>query len=198
MNLDFYFPTPVWWADTPVDVAPIKMLCDRLRDEDPTGRQISNNGGWQSKDFKGDTHNELNQLVDYIVNNSQQCIEDYGFHSDARLEMLNMWLNVNGKGHSNQIHTHGGSFISGTFYVQVPEKSSDIILYKNTTEDHIISSAAHIERYTAISGATCRYPAREGRMVLFPSYVPHGVLPMQGEGERISLAFNLRIVEDVL
>ena len=31
-----------------------------------------------------------------------------------------------------------------------------------------------------------------GLMVLFPSYVPHVVLPHQGDRERISIAFNVR------
>ena len=31
-----------------------------------------------------------------------------------------------------------------------------------------------------------------GLMVLFPSYMPHMVLPHQGGRERVSIAFNLR------
>lgn len=195
MNLDFYFPTPIWWDDTNINLEPIRALCQRLRDEDPNGRQISNNGGWQSADFKGGDHNELSTLIDYILGASERCLGDYGYALGYKFKMLNLWFNVNGKGHSNQIHTHAGSFLSGTFYVTVPNNASDIVFYKNTSEDHIIASAAHIDTHTAISGATCRYPPRDGRMVLFPSYLPHGVLPSQTEEERVSLAFNLEIVD---
>ena len=59
MNTDFYFPTPIWWLDTDIDNAPIAQLCNNLRAEDLEGRQISNNGGWQSKDFKLQEHDEV-------------------------------------------------------------------------------------------------------------------------------------------
>ena len=32
-----------------------------------------------------------------------------------------------------------------------------------------------------------------GEMLLFPSWLRHGVLPFRGSGERISIAFNLRV-----
>jgi|TARA_B110000196_G_scaffold66607_1_gene56339 uncharacterized protein (TIGR02466 family) len=196
MNTDFYFPTPIWWLDTDIDNAPIAQLCNNLRAEDLEGRQISNNGGWQSKDFKLQEHDEFTNFVDTVTDMSLSCLKDYGFVDGAyKLEMLNGWFNVNQKGNSNQIHTHSGSFISGTYYVQAEQDQSELIFYKNFTEDFIISSAGQIENYTGISGATCRYPPRTGRLILFPSYVPHGVMPSTSDNERISLAFNMRMVD---
>ena len=196
MNTDFYFPTPIWWLDTDIDNAPIAQLCNNLRAEDLEGRQIRNNGGWQSKDFKLQEHEEFTNFVDTVTDMSLSCLKDYGFVDGAyKLEMLNGWFNVNQKGNSNQIHTHSGSFISGTYYVQAEQDQSELIFYKNFTEDFIISSAGQIENYTGISGATCRYPPRTGRLILFPSYVPHGVMPSTSDNERISLAFNMRMVD---
>jgi uncharacterized protein (TIGR02466 family) len=194
MNLDFHFPTPIWWDDTNIKLETIRELYQRLRDEDPNGRQLSNNGGWQSTDFKDDDHKELETLMNYILSVSEQCLGDYGYASGYKLKMDNLWFNANGKGHSNQIHTHSGSFLSGTFYVTVPNNASDISFYKNSNENYIIASAAHTKTHTVISGATCRYSPREGRMLLFPSYLPHEVLPSQIEQERVSLSFNLEIV----
>ena len=196
MNTDFYFPTPIWWLDTDIDNAPIAQLCNNLRAEDLEGRQISNNGGWQSKDFKLQDHDEFTNFVDTVTDMSLSCLKDYGFVDGAyKLEMLNGWFNVNQKGNSNQIHTHGGSFISGTYYVQAEQDQSELIFYKNFTEDFVISSAGQIDNFTAISGATCRYPPKTGRLILFPSYVPHGVMPSTSDNERISLAFNMRMVD---
>lgn len=195
MNLDFYFPTPVWWEDTTLNNTEILKLCNQLRTEDPIGRKISNNGGWQSKDFKPTQYNEFNEFDKVVTQISQQCLEDYGYVSGAyKLEMLNMWFNINTEKDSNQIHTHGGSFISGVYYVQAETSQSELIFYKNFTEDYIITSAGDIEHYTPISGATCRYPPKTGRLVLFPSYVPHGVLPSTSKEDRISLAFNMRMI----
>tara|TARA_B110000503_G_scaffold89598_1_gene135639 strand:- start:12181 stop:12774 length:594 start_codon:yes stop_codon:yes gene_type:complete len=194
MNLDFYFPTPVWWEDTTIDNLQILNLCKQLRLEDPDGRSVSNNGGWQSKDFKAGTYKEMNDFVDAVISMSAQCIHDYGYYENSyKFEMLNMWFNVNSVGNSNQIHTHAGSFISGVYYVSANSSHSNLIFYKNLNEDFIVTSAGDVERHTSISGATCRYPAKTGRLILFPSNLPHGVLPEQSSEERISLAFNLRM-----
>jgi uncharacterized protein (TIGR02466 family) len=194
MNLDFYFPTPIWWEDTTIDNSPIINLCNKLRSEDPVGRTISNNGGWQSKDFKPTNYAEFAEFATVVTSMSMQCLSDYGYVPNTyKLEMLNAWFNVNQEGHSNQIHTHGGSFISGVYYVKAETSQSEILFYKNFTEDYVITSAGDISHYTPISGATCRYPPKTGRLVLFPSYVPHGVLPSTSKEERISLAFNMRM-----
>jgi uncharacterized protein (TIGR02466 family) len=194
MNLDFYFPTPVWWEDTTIDNSSIIDLCNTLHSADPTGRKISNNGGWQSKDFKPYAYTEFLEFVTAVTNMSMQCLNDYGYVDGAyKLEMQNAWFNVNQEGDSNQIHTHGGSFISGVYYVKAETDQSELLFYKNFTEDYIITSAGDISRFTPISGATCRYPPKTGRLVLFPSYVPHGVLPSTSKEDRISLAFNMRM-----
>jgi len=194
MNMDFYFPTPVWWEDTNIDNTPIIELCNKLRNDDPNGRKISNNGGWQSSDFKPNEHTEFADFVIAVTNKSLQCLNDYGYVQNAyKLEMLNAWFNINQEGNSNQIHTHGGSFISGVYYAKANTDQSELIFYKNFTEDYIITSAGDIEQFTPISGATCRYPPKTGRLVLFPSYIPHGVMPSTSKDERISLAFNMRM-----
>ena len=41
-------------------------------------------------------------------------------------------------------------------------------------------------------GQTVSVPPRPGLMVLFPSWLYHWVNPFYGEGERISVAFNVR------
>tara|TARA_Y100000389_G_C17471282_1_gene531365 strand:+ start:7580 stop:8173 length:594 start_codon:yes stop_codon:yes gene_type:complete len=194
MNVDFYFPTPVWWEDTNIDNAPLMALCNTLREEDPEGRSISNNGGWQSSNLILGQYDEFNQFLETVTELSFTCLDSYGYVAGAyKLEMLNGWFNVNQKGDSNQIHTHGGSFISGVYYVEAEQDQSELIFYKNFSEDHIITSAGDIENYTPISGATCRYPPKSGRLILFPSYLPHGVLPSTSNKERVSMAFNMRM-----
>jgi len=198
MNLDFYFPTPVWWQDTTIDITPVKNLCMSLRNSDPEGRHLSNNGGWQSADFAPNVYTEMREFESVITDISQQAVEDYGYRQGTHfLKLVNMWFNVNGKGNSNQIHTHSGSFLSGVFYVHAVEQHSELVFYRNQSEEYIITSAGYIDRHTAISGATCRYRPRTGRALFFPSWIPHGVLPNEVDEERISIAFNMEMTHNV-
>jgi hypothetical protein len=42
-------------------------------------------------------------------------------------------------------------------------------------------------------GATELLSPRAGVMLMFPSWLPHGVRPYHGDGDRISIAFNLAV-----
>lgn len=194
MNLDYYFPTPVWWVDTGINNETILQYCYTAREKDPTGRSISNLGGWQSNDINP---KDLPELYNYIMVNANQCLHDYGYDSSTTLEMGNMWVNINEKNHSNKTHIHHGSFISGVYYVKCNENSPQIVFYKNFSEDFIVTSASRVDRYTPISGSVCKYPPKEGRLILFPSYLPHSVEENETEEERISISFNIAIKYNV-
>ena len=78
MNLDYYFPTPVWWEQTEINNGPIEELAYRLRKENPTGRKLSNQGGWQSMDFRPGTHPEVAELEKRIMDKRPTVIEIMG------------------------------------------------------------------------------------------------------------------------
>jgi len=61
----------------------------------------------------------------------------------------------------------------------------------------LASVTGHYDTYTPLSGVTARYPPKANRLIMFPSYVPHGVLPSGSQEDRISLSFNIRIEERV-
>jgi hypothetical protein len=42
-------------------------------------------------------------------------------------------------------------------------------------------------------GGSEEIPPQAGKLLLFPPWLPHGVLPYKGERLRISLAFNLSV-----
>ncbi len=102
-----------------------------------------------------------------------------------RLQMYDLWLNVQRAGDYNPTHTHGASF-SGVIYLQVPpqvhEGSADGQLCLHGPEEY------HLQSFRL--GMAHYVVPRPGRYVVFPAWQPHSVLPFRGEGERWSLAFN--------
>ena len=46
--------------------------------------------------------------------------------------------------------------------------------------------------FPELSTSNVLFKPEPGSMILFPSYVPHAVLPHRGDRERISVAFNVR------
>jgi uncharacterized protein (TIGR02466 family) len=192
MNTDYYFPTPIWWTDTTVDLESLYSFYQGLRERD-SGRDMSNFGGWQSHDILEHDYHITDDFIKIVEEYSAKCINDYGFLNTTSLKMTNLWISANSNGGFNQIHNHAGAFISGTFYIKVPKNAGEIVFYKNHYEEYATTGVAPIVQHTAISASTCRYEPREGRLILFPGYLQHAVMPTQGDDERISLSFNMRI-----
>jgi len=192
MNLDYYFPTPIWWEDTNIDVKPIEEWCYSLRDQDSTGRNLFNRGGWQSQEIS--LNEEIPELVSFIMKQAGRTLDDYGYEP-ARTKIFfgNSWVNINKGKDTNQIHLHHGSFLSGVFYVKTTPQSGKIFFYRNFDQNYITTSFAKIKDYTAISSGTVWYPPKDGRLIMFPANLLHAVDESTDEEDRISIAFNIGI-----
>ncbi|HET9483902.1 MAG TPA: putative 2OG-Fe(II) oxygenase [Xanthomonadales bacterium] len=100
---------------------------------------------------------------------------------------LNIWATrVSAQGVIDT-HIHEQSWLSGAYYVELPPGLSQ-------GDPH----AGWIEfgrpHRGLPAGDASAYVVREpkvGRLLLFPSYVFHRTLPFEGEGERISISFDL-------
>jgi uncharacterized protein (TIGR02466 family) len=195
MNFDLYFPTPIWWEETDLDNTAIEALAYRLREEDPIGRKLSNQGGWQSMDFRPGTHPEVAELEKKIMEQAERCIIDYGYRKDkCFVVMENMWININGKHHTNSVHIHDNSFISGAYYVKAQEGHGNITFYKSYYQDYIVASQAIVDCYTPISASAITYKPKTGKLLIFPGFLPHGVERNEIDEERISISFNVKLI----
>ncbi len=91
---------------------------------------------------------------------------------------------VQGGSHVNHIHPEG--WISSAFYVVVP---SSVRPESNSQEGWITFGAP----YFPVEGLASEHAVcpKAGRLVLFPSYMWHGVNAFNEDAERISVAFDL-------
>lgn len=195
MQLDLYFPTPVWWEQTELDNTDMLKLCYQLHNDDDDGRKLSNQGGWQSKDFRPDVYAEMKPLHDMIMAQVDNCIRDYGYHEDYCTPLMeNFWFNINKQGNTNSVHIHDNSFISGVYYVSANPGQGNINVYKNHMQDFIIASAAPMQSYTPISASCIAFEPMSSKLILFPGWLPHGVDRNQTEEDRVSISFNVKLV----
>ena len=164
--------------------------------ESNPGVSKTNVGGWHSEsgllEFCGAAGGELVRRIHAICNEATaRLLREYGHKPQEFRWTLHAWANVNATGDFNRIHTHPGSTWSGTYYVDIGLDPS------------VAVNAAPLQIFDPCQGrANTFFPPlapssftirpEEGLMVLFPSYLPHMVLPQQGPRPRISVAFNLR------
>jgi uncharacterized protein (TIGR02466 family) len=99
------------------------------------------------------------------------------------------WAVVNGKYGSNQYHQHPHAIISGVYYVQTQEKSGALIF--RDPRPVAAMMAPPITQRSAWTELTRAYQPQAGRMLLFPSWLEHGVGTNESDEDRIAISFNI-------
>jgi len=110
---------------------------------------------------------------------------------DPRLEPSPFWAHVLKPGESTMYHTHSvgnypGIGLSWVYYASFSERSGDLIFICQLNEDRVFHSIRPVV----------------GRLVIFPSSMPHMTERHAGEGVRVSVSGNyflpIRTTLDVL
>lgn len=190
-NLEYYWGTPVYSEILEqIDNKKIAQYCLNLRKTDE-GKRVSNEGGWQSKDF---TYKTLPREIKEFIPILDSKIIDYkntiGIKPKVIGKLSEFWININNKGHYNTPHNHGNVSIAGVYYVQSePESSGNITFLAPTLNTW---SNAWFEEGVLNNGNLSFYPI-PGLLLLFPSWQYHYVHPNKINKNRISLSFNYEL-----
>ncbi len=197
-----YFPTTVFQIDLDEPKVLNRHLLHHIydeRDRDQEGLMRSNYkelGGWHS-------HNNLHreepyrELVELIGASTEKMSEDMGYDPKWALGIGSMWSIVNPPGAANRAHIHPGSLWSGVYYIHAPENCGAIEFVEPRTM-HLMLQARYKpnakrkrDQWTKV-----RYTPKPGRLLIFPSWLYHGVDPNMSQetdkaGDRVIISFNV-------
>jgi uncharacterized protein (TIGR02466 family) len=124
-------------------------------------------------------------------------LNGYDLPTLERLQIYNdCWFHVTRRGGYFGLHNHPNASWSGVYCVDPgrhdpDKKMSGALSFVNPTIMHAMHMDAGIARMQLPYGhdvASCSL--EPGQLVIFPSWVLHDVKPFEGEGERITIAFN--------
>ena len=157
--------------------------------------KISNKGGWQSlskevftdkgfKPFKNKLIPEITELC------NQFCVL-------RKMDLVQMWLNVNGPNSYNVSHRHPGCDLSGVLWIkQTPEQGRFVFDNMDVGyRDAILltsSNRIYLEEKKMPPEYVPQYT--DGTMILFPGNLSHRVEINETTEDRISLSFNIKII----
>ena len=189
-----YFPHPVFYYKldnyNSYNVELSKYIYD-LQKNDSKGQSLSNVNGWHSpffniknKDSVG--YKFLIKIQPYIMD----VFKSYGWIFDPhKVRFSGVWAIINKKGNFNTEHIHPNSHLSGAYYVKAPENCGNFKVYN----PHSISRDKFPPRQTPtdLNRLVAEHEINEGDLLIFPSHLPHSVLPNQSDDERIVVSFNL-------
>lgn len=122
-------------------------------------------------------------------------LNGYDLPTLSRLQIYNdCWFHITRSGGFFGLHNHPNASWSGVYCVDAgrsANKDSGLLTFVNP----MITSAMHLDAGNArmqlpYSCQVASLRLEPGQLVLFPSWVLHDVKPYEGEGERITIAFN--------
>jgi len=134
----------------------------------------------------------LKELEAVVIDTAKAYLERTLKLPPRRLEVERAWINIFEPGAQEAQHSHDGSLLSCSYYVEAPEGCGCIVL-----PDPIGARRSYRE-FTKTAGSdllTRREIAVEpqpGRLVMFESWMPHYVQCNKSDQVRISIAMNLR------
>ena len=178
--------------------------------EESDGIQVSNNGGWHSE--SGDILSRedflplrkkiivcLEEIVDKYYHDVKKFnglyYNDQTIHQGAPKQIdfdeliFNSWAIINKQNHSNHTHMHPNNWLSGVYYLKVPEDSGDLKFLD------MISSRLHEgNKYwptnlkQELRGSLRR---AENTLFIFPAWLLHSVGINKTSEDRICISFNI-------
>lgn len=151
------------------------------------GTSRSNRGGWQSETNLWEQE-VFKPLLEKTTTIAQSIIESIS-QNRPQMVIRAMWGNINPKGGMNFTHVHPSGWMSGVYYIQLPQGTDEI-----TFEDPRPARMMDFQRSCLVSDEYFSHRPKVGELLLFPSWLPHFVLPNTSDEERISVSFNIELI----
>ena len=202
------FETPLIVSELP-DAAALNAELKRLilekRAADP-GIRVSNVGGWHSEpDLERWSGEAGRRIIAHMIDLCWAHTVDTKAGPDGVPTFhwqTEAWANVSGPGAINHFHYHTGAYWSAVYYVDDGYGDGDgaglggeLVLRDPRLPG--IKMHAPTVRFRRANGKPHQgernVRPKAGHMLMFPSWLEHGVAPYAGDGLRISIAINASV-----
>ena len=105
------------------------------------------------------------------------------------------WIARTPPGGKHIIHNHPNAILSGTFYINVPDDSA-LLFYTEVEMFKTFKFWFDYSKETEYNRTVTRLPVKSSDIVIFPSWLNHGVEINNTTNERIVIGFNCFIKGD--
>ncbi len=152
-----------------------------------------------TRNDKGDSTTDLFDKLSVLPNIVNKEVLDFAMRVNSNvdriqathLEHRGSWISRFNEGDYAHTHPHRPSLISGVYYHQLPKTSK-----KRSGSFYVESPVPfHVDKAMGMQGFDRIFvgevlPIHEGTLILFPSYLEHGVTRHLEKTPRISVSFN--------
>ena len=182
-----YFKCPIWFADELGFVKDLNKASDPYievakknikKDIDKRNKKFGNKGDMGHVFHSTSLINDPNflELQNYIGATSYNLLEEMGFDlTNYQLFTTELWVQEfakNGGGH-HTLHTHWNGHMSGFYFLKASDKTS-MPLFEDPRSGNMMNLLPEKDK-TKLTYASSQinYKVIPGRIMFFPSYMPH-------------------------
>jgi uncharacterized protein (TIGR02466 family) len=187
LNREDYFKCPIWFGDAPEFVSEIDNASDKYIDEAKKNMQPSIDKRNKANKIKGDLGSvyhsttligdpKFKGLTNYIGATCHNLLLEMGFDmSGHQLFTTEMWVQEfakSGGGH-HTLHTHWNGHISGFYFLKASDKTS-MPLFEDPRAGNVMNLLPELDKSKiTYASSAVYYKCQPGRIIFFPSYMPH-------------------------
>ena len=208
LNRENYFQCPIWFADAPQFVADLNKASDKYikvakknlkKDIAKRNKKFGDKGDmghvFHSSSLIGDPN--FNPLLNYIGATAHNLLGEMGFDmTNHQLFTTEMWVQEfakNGGGHPT-LHTHWNGHMSGFYFLKASEKTS-MPLFEDPRPGNIMNLLPEKDKTKVTYASTqVHYQVQPGRIIFFPSYMPHQYIVDMGYEPFRFIHFNCQAI----
>ncbi len=196
----FAFPIPLMelqWENTEELNTALELEIYKERVRDPVGVYRSNTSGtWHSDtDLLNRLDGPFATLKQMWANAFMQYAISQGCHPKTKLGWdLRAWAMIYSDRGYATAHNHPQCHFAGVYYVRGAEQEAKVMAtgdkVRPGTLEFVTPHQHDVWANWANLAPMCRVEPKEGKMVLFPSWLFHFVHPVVGQDDRIAVACN--------
>ena len=203
-----YFKCPIWFGDAPKFVAEINKASDKyiesakktMKSNIDKRNKVNKTKGdlgsvYHSTTLIGDPNFKV--LIDYIGATSHNLLTEMGFDmSDHQLFTTEMWVQEfakDGGGH-HTLHTHWNGHMSGFYFLKASDKTS-MPLFEDPRAGNVMNLLPELDKSKlTYASSSVHYKCNPGKMIFFPSYMPHQYIVDMGIEPFRFIHFNCQAI----
>ena len=208
LKLEEFFKCPIWFGDAPEFVNDLNKVSDKYIETskknlketiDKRNKKFGDKGDmghvFHSTTLIGDP-NFLN-LQNYIGATSYNLLGEMGFDmSGHQLFTTELWVQEfakKGGGH-HTLHTHWNGHISGFYFLKADESTS-LPLFEDPRPGNVMNLLPEKDKSKiTYASSQINYQVKPGRIIFFPSYLPHQYVVDMGYKPFRFIHFNCQAI----
>jgi protein-export chaperone SecB len=193
------FATSIYGAPLGVSLhTELEAACLKLASEDAAGRAWSKSGLYRGYTSHASIYDLPRRapvfatLVEHIDRHIAAFARAVEFDMQGRRLVLDsIWVNVLQEDGAHPAHIHPHAAVSGTYYVSVPP-GAGAIFFEDPRAGLMMSAPPRAATVRLENREVVAMRPRAGNLLLWESWLRHGVEPHIDKSPRISISFNYR------